>query len=645
MGHRSSQPPRISILGYRLRTARLHGRGGAFVRKLLRPYPRAVRSLSAQGFSPGAVYLLLAWALAGPVSAQSPPALTPAARVNRAGDTTGLFGLNAVGFFHYRNAPDAHETAQTKMKALKQAGATWDRFDLWWSEMEPQKGVWTWDKADWLVDFYARHGVNMLPILSYRAAWMTQPPHTAQDDAEFADYVRHVVTRYKGRVHAWEVWNEPNIPTFWKPPNAADYTALLKAAFQAAHEADPTCTVVGASANETDINWLRDVAKNGGLPFMDAVSIHPYSMADGPEQMDLARQLENVHALLAAGGRANLPVWITEMGWTSSVTDTAANARNGRFLIQSYVIAAAEHVPHLFWFQLQDWTEGGKLQGWGLLSPEGRPKPTLAVYRRLADTLAGATFRGWLPLKDGEGYVFDRPGTAGRIVFAWAHRGRTLSLPVGAGAQVRASDGTPVAVHNGRVTLTDDPVTIRQPGRALPAGLTSRRPTPSDANLVVNGSLAEADAKGAYGWHRGVFYGGGDKGTFGTATLPDGGHALTLSATTDALWQSWPVPAMPRETYTLTAQVKTTDATGENGVQILFLSGPGWGWRGGPTSDTMTGTNDWKTVTVTGIVPDDADVVRVNLVSKNNTGQVQFRDIRLTRRPSSGQGREPKGAR
>ena len=544
--------------------------------------------------------------------------------------TSTLFGLNGVSFFHYRNAPDAHDTAQKRMDALKRAGADWDRFDLWWGEMEPTRGVWKWASADWLVGFYARNHVQTMPILSYRAAWMTQPPHTPQDRAEFAEYVRRVVGRYKAHIHCWEVWNEPNIPTFWPAPNAADYTALLKAAYTAAHQADPHCTIVGASANEADINWLRAIARNGGLPFMDAVSIHPYSMADGPDQMDLARQLENVRATLAAFGRPHLPIWITEMGWTSSVEDPSAQERNNAYLVQSYVIAAAQGVPHLFWFNLQDWNEGGKLQGWGLISPDYRLKTTLTAYRRLADALRGATSRGYASLPGGLGYAFGRGSD--RTLIAWADRGRHPGLPVGTAARVSDVQGRSVPAPGGQITLTASPVFVANPPRALWAKLSPMRPVPKADNLVVNGSLGEADDKGAYGWHKGVFYGGGDKGMFGVAIEPGGGHSLSLTNAPDALWESWPVPALPGETYTLTAQVKTTNATGENGVQILFLSGPGWGWKGGPTSATVTGTGDWKTVMVSGTVPDDADVVRVNLVSKKNTGTVQFRDIRLTRR-------------
>jgi hypothetical protein len=546
-------------------------------------------------------------------------------------DLSGLFGLNGVGYFHYRDNPDAAQAAQAKMDFLKRAGAAWDRFDFWWGEIEPQKGTWKWDKADWLVDFYTRNRIQMLPILCYGAAWRKESPSTPEDFADFAEYVGRVVARYKDRVRCWEIWNEPNIPTFWKPqPDPVAYTRLLKAAYAAAHRADPRCIVVGAAANETDINWLRDIAKDGGLKCMDAVSIHPYSMSDGPEQMDLARQLRNVRTFLRQQGRPDLPVWITEMGWMSALGDEAAMDRAGRCMWQSYVIAASEGVERLFWFNLQDWNEGGHLEGWGLISPEMKPKKTLAAYRRLADTLAGAQFAGYLPVKGGAGYVFRRGGKD--ILVVWARRRGTVALPVG--PQARATDiyGGAVPVENGRLLAGDGPVTVEGAARSLLAQVSLRPPAPETDNLIVNPAFEEPDAQSVpYGWHRGMFYGGADKGAFGLEKT-DRGNALTLRRTEDAFWQSWPVPAMPGERYTLTAEVKTAGATGENGVQILFLSGPGWGWKGGPVSPTATGTTgEWKTVTVTGTVPDDADVVRVNLVSKNNTGTVLFRSVRLTR--------------
>src|SRR5436190_9013551 len=177
--------------------------------------------LTLQMFTTARVAIILA-AMLSPMAAAS----------EKADAGPPFFGLNGVGFFHYRDAPDAAAQARRKLDAFTHAGAKIDRFDFWWGEIEPTRGTFKWDKADWLIDFYQRAGVGMLPILCYRANWMKDdPPHTDQDFADFANYTRRVVSRYKGRVKYWEIWNEPNIPTFWKPPNVADYAKLLQAAY------------------------------------------------------------------------------------------------------------------------------------------------------------------------------------------------------------------------------------------------------------------------------------------------------------------------------------------------------------------------------------------------------------------------------
>ena len=58
-------------------------------------------------------------------------------------------------------------------------------------------------------------------------------------------------------IRAWQVWNEPNIPAWWRPePNAEGYVRLLRAAATAIHFADPAATVVSAGMPESQ----------GGIP-------------------------------------------------------------------------------------------------------------------------------------------------------------------------------------------------------------------------------------------------------------------------------------------------------------------------------------------------------------------------------------------
>jgi hypothetical protein len=564
--------------------------------------------------------------------------LAPFARA-AGGPEVGFFGMNGVGFFHYRGEPTAEARAQERLSAVRQAGAGWDRFDFWWGEIEPKPGTWKWDRGDWLVDLYAKRNVGMLPILSYRANWMTKPPHTREDIDQFAEYTRQVVTRYKDRVRYWEVWNEPNIPTFWDPPSAADYAALLKATYAAAKRADPKCVIVGASANETDCNWLIDLYKHGAADAMDVVSFHPYSMADGPDEMHFGRQIDNLRTVMKNAGRGDVPLWITEMGWRADADDIEQVRAQSRYMVQAHVIAMAHGVQKMFWFNLRDWREkkDGKdrLEGWGLTTVEGKAKPSLAVYQRMVECLDGAVFKGYLPLDHGMAYAFRQPD-GNSVLVAWARRGEQAIVPIEFSARIRDLTGQRLRrmrLPQGGpyVLVSPDPIYISGISWDRLANLIQEAPDPED--WIVNGSFEQRDGDKAYAWRKGVFYGGETDGEFIDAAMPNGDHYLGLSKTRSTLWQSFPIPALPGETFTVTAKVKTDLATGDNGVQLLFLAGPGWGWKGGPVSQTITGTADWETVTVTGTVPDDADVVRVNLVSKDNSGTVFFDDVKVSRQP------------
>src|SRR5947209_18866402 len=57
----------------------------------------------------------------------------------------------------------------------------------------------------------------------------TCPPTTAHDLKVYAAYLKRVLRHYRGRVHYFESWVEPNQTSFWPPyPNAARYAPLLK---------------------------------------------------------------------------------------------------------------------------------------------------------------------------------------------------------------------------------------------------------------------------------------------------------------------------------------------------------------------------------------------------------------------------------
>ena len=81
----------------------------------------------------------------------------------------------------------------------------------------------------------------------------TGPP---DDPKDWTDYLTALAQRYKGRIQAYEIWNEPNLDREWgdKTPDPAAYTAMLKASYQAIKAADPQALVVSAGMSPTTTN-------------------------------------------------------------------------------------------------------------------------------------------------------------------------------------------------------------------------------------------------------------------------------------------------------------------------------------------------------------------------------------------------------
>src|SRR4028118_353033 len=101
-----------------------------------------------------------------------------------------------------------------------------------WSIVEPNKGEWHFEYLDSDIALAQQHRVEMMLILKYTATWAsarpTEPgccyplPWTSKGNTaeprnieDWRNYIRTVATRYKGRVHYYELWNEPNVPRFY----------------------------------------------------------------------------------------------------------------------------------------------------------------------------------------------------------------------------------------------------------------------------------------------------------------------------------------------------------------------------------------------------------------------------------------------
>jgi hypothetical protein len=227
---------------------------------------------------------------------------------------------------------------------MKAAGITTARFDLTWSDLEPSRGTFdpaTVSKLDAVLAAMAAEGVQPIITVMSTSGWANNnagrwvPPTNMQD---YGDALRFLAARYVGRSPrvVWEIWNEPNDPSFWQPsPNATQYTAMLEAAYTSIKSVDPGATVLGGSILHNDLRYLDRMYAAGARGFFDGLSLHPYTVGGvGPADRDIAHNgyfsftlaVEQMEEEMARYGQPNEPIWITEMGWPTSVVSDSTRA-------------------------------------------------------------------------------------------------------------------------------------------------------------------------------------------------------------------------------------------------------------------------------------------------------------------------------
>jgi hypothetical protein len=268
-----------------------------------------------------------------------------------------------------------------------EAGAGWVRIDVVWSAVEPRRGADDWRLYDELVAAAGRRDLAVLGVLVSTPAWATDGvagSGVPRDPADWAAFCRRAAERYRGRVAAWEVWNEPNHRRFWGGTRRQYREVVLVPGAQAIHAADPAALVVGPGLAHFESrswrSWLALILRHDGA-HLDVVSHHVYD--DDPGR--LLGELEEVRRVVRSARAADRPFWLTETGWQGPPAGRERQAAAYRRFLELW--RAGERLRWLektFFYELVD---DPRVEPWGVLDAEGRPKP---AYRVLREPLAAA---------------------------------------------------------------------------------------------------------------------------------------------------------------------------------------------------------------------------------------------------------------
>lgn len=225
--------------------------------------------------------------------------------------------------------------------AARAANLEWVRITFPWRDLNPSANVYTWGGLDALVNAHVSRGNKVLAILSTAPTWAgsnangTRPPGSATDTTLWRNFVRETAIHFRGRVKAYEIWNEPNFGDLgtgigWTGrlfstsagtlPTYAQYVQVASAEIRA--QAPGTLVVAPVTSSVPDaktVDVFRSLEVEGASPWIDVVSFHA-NANDNESTATITGRINSQLSTLGARNPSNAqkPIWITEFGWKSN---------------------------------------------------------------------------------------------------------------------------------------------------------------------------------------------------------------------------------------------------------------------------------------------------------------------------------------
>jgi polysaccharide biosynthesis protein PslG len=316
-----------------------------------------------------------------------------------------LFGYND-------NAVRAGRIGATSDAQLtERSGANVTRLTFDWRWVEPQKGVRRFAAYDEIYRAMRARGIRPLLILMFAPWWAWDAgvscnqwtrecryPPAREHYADWRSIAAELARRYP-EAAGIEVWNEPNIASFWRPgPDPVRYVKLLGETYRAVKAVAPNMPVVsGGLANPatvpgvslSSVSFLKAMYQNGARPYMDGIGVHPYpGRIDSGPGSPLRRNMADWRFIRDWFGDVRKPFWATELGLSSSRPNPAMRLREDQQadgLRSAYrALAGMPDVKAVFVHELVQAGNDRTVveSGYGVVRPDLRPRKAYCALAR-----------------------------------------------------------------------------------------------------------------------------------------------------------------------------------------------------------------------------------------------------------------------
>ncbi len=338
-------------------------------------------------------------------------------------------GVNPFGINVFLNQEVEEQKRERSLQMIADAGFRWIRQEFPWEDIEIHgKGdfvdrrndldgdgeidpVDAWAKYDHIVELAEHHDLDVIVRLSNPPAWTRALTDTVgtygppDDLSDWGDYVDAVVSRYRGRIRYYQLWNEPNVYPEWgeQPVDPQAYTRLLCEGYRRAKEADPGAVIIsGALAPTVDLHpgpgpargmnefvFLQRMYDAGAGACFDILSVNDYMLWSGPTDRRMRPLNINfsrpryVRDIMVANGDADKSIWIGEMNSNAVPNDPniAGLGDYGQVTLEEQ----ARYAPLAYERIMEEWPWVGVVNFWFFKRPDERESNQAMYYFRMVD--------------------------------------------------------------------------------------------------------------------------------------------------------------------------------------------------------------------------------------------------------------------
>lgn len=241
------------------------------------------------------------------------------------GSSWGTQFVNEEGIqFMYPDMAD-DRVSTLLMDRMGESGVKWTRIFTSWQRAEIAKGKYEWDWLDKIVYGLTERGVNIYLETGFGsnslyhdfpAGHIYPPTRTPQMLDGYCAYINEMATRYKDVVSHYDIYNEPNLNTFWHPKaDVKEYALMVQRTGEVIHSVNKDAKVItdmaGVSVKSTEF-MLELLRQPNALEQIDILTYHSYGLPE-PTSKDVALLREGANKI-----RPNIPIWRGEGGCPSS---------------------------------------------------------------------------------------------------------------------------------------------------------------------------------------------------------------------------------------------------------------------------------------------------------------------------------------